>query len=411
MNYKALFFYFRFGNKNLWRRKIRTLLLGISLSVITIIGILFLGYSQGVSKQMIGGAIDNYLGTVLIYDSASKQDVLWPESLSSFYSSKIIKELSSRNELSVRKQYRVKAFTYSANNQQSILIIGAEEKYKNKIQIKIGSNLDGANQILISSKTARNLGVEINDTIACEVVTQDGRRNFDYLQVVGIYQIIGLSDIMSSHMAIATINTVQTLMNESEDMVTELVINKNGRITDESLFSFVNSIVNKKNSSLKVIDWKHYGSILLAIATTNIVSIWVLWGITMAIVAVFLFDTLLSIVEERKKEYGIMMSMGLKLWQMTCIFMGEIMMLSLYFILPGILIGGLLVNVFRKLGIPINNEAIKSIIGGFDKLYPSINTSSLVISFLLLIAFINMVSFFAILKIVKLKPIEVLKNE
>lgn len=411
MTISRLLFYFKFGNKNLWRRRSRTILLGLSLTIITIVGILFLGYSQGASRQMIGGAINNYLGTALIYHSESKQDVLWPESLVSFDSSDIIKELSTHEELDIRKQYRTKAFTYSRHNQQSLLLIGIEEKYQDKIQIKAGSNLNGPNQILVTAKTAKNLAVTINDTVTCEVVTQDGRRNFDYFQVVGIYQILGLSDVMCNHMAITSISTINTLMNEPENMVTEIIINKASRVPDEAILTIAKLLAARINNALKVAGWKEYGSTLLAIAITNIVSIWVLWGITMMIVVVFIFDTLLSIVEERKREYGTMMSMGLNFKQITGIFLSEMIVLTLYFVLPGVLIGGLLVNIFTKVGVPINNEAAKSIIGGFDRLYPSINLTLLGIAYLVLVALILIISLSAIYKLTKLNPVEVLKNE
>jgi len=165
------------------------------------------------------------------------------------------------------------------------------------------------------------------------------------------------------------------------------------------------------NNALKVAGWKEYGSTLLAIAITNIVSIWVLWGITMMIVVVFIFDTLLSIVEERKREYGTMMSMGLNFKQITGIFLSEMIVLTLYFVLPGVLIGGVLVNIFTKVGVPINNEAAKSIIGGFDRLYPSINLTLLGIAYLVLVALILIISLSAIYKLTKLNPVEVLKNE
>lgn len=406
-----LFFYFRFGNKNLWRRRSRTMLLGISLTLITIVGILFLGYSQGSSRQMIGGAINNYLGTALIYHSDSKQDVLWPESLVGFDASDLMKELSTHEGLDIRKQYRTKAFTYSGHNQQSLLLIGAEEKYQSKIHIKAGTNLNGPNQILVTAKTAKKLAVTINDTVTCEVVTQDGRRNFDYFQVVGIYQILGLSDLMCNHMAITSISTIHTLMNEPDNMATEIIINKTSRVPDEAILATAQLLTGKAGDRLTVAGWNEYGSTLLAIATTNIVSIWVLWGITMMIVAIFLFDTLLSIVEERKREYGTMMSMGLKYRQISGIFSGEMIMLAFYFVLPGVLAGGLLVNMLARIGIPINNEAAKSIIGGFDRLYPSISPELLGMAFFVLVAFILMISFSAIYKIAKLNPVEVLKNE
>lgn len=375
------------------------------------VGVLFLGYSQGASKQMIGGAVDNYLGTALIYHSGSKQDVLWPESLVSFDSSSLLKALATSEELNTRKQYRAKVFAYSRHNQQSLLLIGVEEKYKKKITIIAGEHLCGPDQILVSANTAKKLAVKIGDTIACEVITQDGRRNFDYLQVGGIYQILGLSDVMSNHMAITSIDTMQSLMNEPENMVTEVIINQSTRVAEGEVLQAVESLVSEVDENLKAAGWNEYGSTLLAIATTNIVSIWVLWGITMMIIAIFLFDTLFSIVEERKREYGAMMSIGLSYTQITGVFSAEMIVLAVYFVLPGVFFGGLLVRVFTKVGIPINSEAARSILGGFDRLYPAIDPPFLAGAFLVLVAFIIMVSLSAIYRITKLNPVEVLKNE
>jgi len=200
-------------------------------------------------------------------------------------------------------------------------------------------------------------------------------------------------------------------MNEPENMVTEIIINKASRVPDEAILTIAKLLAARINNALKVAGWKEYGSTLLAIAITNIVSIWVLWGITMMIVVVFIFDTLLSIVEERKREYGTMMSMGLNFKQITGIFLSEMIVLTLYFVLPGVLIGGVLVNIFTKVGVPINNEAAKSIIGGFDRLYPSINLTLLGIAYLVLVALILIISLSAIYKLTKLNPVEVLKNE
>lgn len=329
----------------------------------------------------------------------------------SFDSSDLIKALSTREELDIRKQYRAKVFTYSGHNQQSLLLTGVEEKYKEKITIIAGGHLCGPYQILVSAKTAKNLAVSISDTIACEVITQDGRRNLDYLQVAGIYQILGLSEVMSNHMAITSIDTIQTLMNEPENMVTEVIINKRNQVADGDILETIKSSVAKVDDNLKVAGWNEYGSTLLAIATTNIVSIWVLWGITMMIVAIFLFDTLFSIVEERKREYGAMMSMGLSYKQIAGVFSAEMIVLALYFVLPGVLLGGLLVRIFTKVGISINSEAARSIFGGFDRLYPVINPPLLAGAFLVLVVYIIMVSLSAIYKITKLNPVEVLKNE
>ncbi len=406
-----ILFYLKFGNKNLWRRKIRTYLLGLSFMFFSIISILFLGYSQGLTRQMLGGAINNFLGNAVICSKDSVMNALWYEKIKSFNCTSITKKIND-SDLILTKQYSTRAFLYTKNNQHIALLIGVENTYKNKLKIIKGHNLSYSNlhdnEVLITSSIAEKMKIDVGDIISIETVTSDGRRNFDYFFIKGIYQILGTSEMLVGHIIIASLKDVQFLMNENENNVTQILVNRKDKSTET-----INNILQNKinDNSFKILDWKEYGNLLVGIVNIFVVTIWIVLSITMIIIGVFLFDSILSNIIERKKEYGTMVSMGLSKWQIGGLVLGEFTMLTIYFVLPGLIIGWIIVNFIGKTGIPIDSQIVKIMMGGFDNIVPFIDVISIIYLFIGILVFIQIVSLYSIIKINKLNPVEILKND
>src|SRR5690554_436172 len=221
-NIKFFLFQFRFGHTNLWRRKNRTLLLGGSFFILSLLIVLFLGYSAGISRQMMGKAIDNFLGDAAIVSAKSQMDALVSEKVVSFKDEEIVKRLEPyKDAIEIRREYRTEAFLYTNNLQRLAYLVGIGKESIERLKIIKGKNLDsalpGANEILLPSLIADNLEVDIGDRIFVEVVTPQGFRNVDYFTVKGIYMIPGVVEIMVAHLAFATLRDVQRLVNEGEN--------------------------------------------------------------------------------------------------------------------------------------------------------------------------------------------------
>lgn len=410
MKLDSAWFYFKFGNKNLWRRKSRTLLLGISFLLLSLLMVLLLGYSKGMSRQVVGKAIETFLGDYAVYSTNSVLDALQYKKLQSFDVNDVLSRVHLDKGVKVRRQYRNFAFLYTEDLQSISLVMGVDKKDKDKFIIKEGKNLSfkapGANEILLSSTTANKLNVKIGDRIAVEVVTVNGMRNFNYFTVVGTYKIPGTMETVIGYMAYMSYDDMLLLMNEKPNYVTEL------------LFYQPNSQkVHKLGDSLKSIkgryvvkSYSEYGSMLVQIVSSSVMMVWILGIVAMLVIGVFFFDTMISTIEERKREFGTMICLGLSKAQVSLLVLAEFAVFTFYFVLPGIISGKIIVDIIGKVGIPIP-EVVSSFMGGMDRLRPYINIGSLVALFgviFLLIEFANLIS---IIKINKLKPVEVLRNE
>lgn len=412
MKFSRIFFFLKYSNKNLWRRKSRSILLGLSLFLISFLCVVCLGFSNGLSTQMFQGAVQHFLGNGVIISHKSLLNALSYEKVESFDNRELIASINpSLKNITFRKQYRTMGFLYTDKIQQISMLLGVDHTFQDKVDIIKGNNLHEntthQNEILLPLTLANHLNVNIGDNIAIEVVTADGRRNFDYFRVSGFYRIKGVSDIFIGHIAITNLKDIQFLMNENPHMITELILNFKDQTIQPINPADVSTLNLKK---YHMMNWKEYGSLFVAIMKAFNTTIWIVWSITMIIIVVFIFDTMFSIIEERKKEYGIMMSMGLSGTQIAGLVSSEFFVLTLYFVLPGILFGWFAVVLFGFFGIPISSDGLKVMVGGFNNIYPHIEGVSIMILFFMTFIQIEMMSLVAFYKINQLKPLEVIEH-
>lgn len=363
--------------------------------ILTIFSFISTGFSKGIQNQMIGSAKRNFIGESMIIHNTTTSDILWPTKLKSFSLNDLNVD-SFSNDSSVDARYRSKSFSYSESSQMPILLIGGDKKNLERSTVIRGDLPKELNEIVITEKIAKKLNIDIGDRLAIEATTVQGYRNFDYFLITGIYKTLGLSEIMAGHIALVNIETLRVLKNDTEDSVTELV-----------LFSKIDTKIDL--DTVRISNWQEYGSLLLSIATTNIYIIWSLWILMMIIISVFLIDTIIAIIEERKREFGIMSSLGLGFTNTTGLVLGEIFALLLLSVTPGLIIGFNLIQRFSSHGIPITVEAMKSILGGFEKLYPQITIVNTLSMYFLIIIISLLVTLISLLRLRKLNVTEVMR--
>jgi putative ABC transport system permease protein len=123
----------------------------------------------------------------------------------------------------------------------------------------------------------------------------------------------------------------------------------------------------------------------------------------------FVYSILLMNITGRRREIGIMSSLGVSNPQAFLIFVAEGTLLGLIPAVIGALLGLLLVFVFTIIGIPAVNDAMKYMFAS-DMLYFRVNRTALFNAVIVvpLMAFLGAV--FPTYKVLKLRPVEALKN-
>ncbi len=413
MRFRPLLFYLKFSYKNLWRRKNRTYLLGISFFVLSLIIVLFLGYNAGLSRQMLGNAIDNFLGNIAIVAAQSDMDALHLDKAVSFEKEGVISKLAPHGaSFEFWAEYKTKAFFYTDTSMTHAFLVGIDEGRSKSFKIIAGENFDPSpgrtNEILLPAAIAEDLNVTVGDNITLEVVTDQGLRNIDYFTVKGLYMIPGVIEIMTGHLAYTTIDDVRFLMDVNGDAVTNILLH----CKDESRIVKSKEYIKKilDTNEYKVMDYKEYGSMLVALMTFFVILSWSVGIIAIIVITIFFLDTILATVEERKKEYGIMMSMGLSNFRINSLVLCEFAIFAICFVLPAVAAGGLIVKMLANIGLSIP-RTVQTFMGGLEGFSPYMDIALAGKAFLCILGLIELANIYSITKINGLNPVEVLKNE
>ena len=133
-------------------------------------------------------------------------------------------------------------------------------------------------------------------------------------------------------------------------------------------------------------------------------------GLMYLSIFLFIYSTLAISIKERQRELGIMASMGISRKGIFGLFSGEGVLLGFLPALCGCLLGLVVVLLMSVIGIPAFNEAMKYGVVS-DVLYFKVDIRAVVqlVLGVSLTAFIG--SILPILKILKVRPVDILRNE
>ncbi len=413
MKFRPLLFYLKYSHRNLWRRKNRTFLLGMSFFVLSLIIVLFLGYNAGLSRQMLGNAIDNFLGNMAIVAAKSDLDALHLDKAVPFEKEDVISKLAPNDDsFEFWAEYKAKAFFFTENSMTHAFLVGIDEGRSKAFKITEGDNIEPrpgrTNEILLPAAIAEDLHVAVGDDIGLEVVTDQGLRNIDYFTVKGLYMIPGVVEIMAGHLAYTSIDDVRFLMDVGSGAVTNILLHSKDERRVLRSKEYIENILDTKE--YRVMDYKEYGSMLVALMTFFVILGWSVGIIAIIVITIFFFDTILATVEERKKEYGIMISMGLANFRINLLVLCEFAVFTVYFVLPAVAVGGLIVKMLANIGLSIP-RAVQTFMGGLEGFSPYMDIALAGKTFLCILALIELANIYSIRKINGLNPVEVLKNE
>lgn len=123
----------------------------------------------------------------------------------------------------------------------------------------------------------------------------------------------------------------------------------------------------------------------------------------------FVYSILLINITGRRREIGIMSSLGVSNPQAFCIFIAEGTLLGLIPVVIGVLLGLLLVLLFTIIGIPAVNDAMKYMFAS-DVLYFRVNTMAILNAVIVIPFMAFLGATLPTYKVLKMKPIESLKN-
>ncbi len=328
----------KFGIKNVFRNKRRTILSGLAIGVGLTSMIVADGFMVGMMDNLVGSVIETFTGDGQIHAEGFKENFEVEKYIKD--ASKLVEKLEQEK---VIKQVTTRTQTFgmisSPDNFVNIGVVGIEPEKESKIirikkAVKKGALPMGAGDIAIGHKLAEKLEVSMGDKV---VVTVAQAFSEDLAQEQ--FRVSGILDFGSrefdSSMAFINLFKGQEMLN-LKDGAHEIVL----KFHDKEIAGNVDHPIWKKYSvnGLKAESWKKLAPEIMAMMEMIDISVYIISIVVFILSAIIIINTLFMSFYDRMFEFGVLRSIGTRPGKIIRLIMVEASVLSVVSIICGFVI-------------------------------------------------------------------------
>jgi len=399
--------------RNIFRNKKRTLITIGSIFIALFLIILMRGMQFGFYENLIKTVVESYSGYIEIHDKG-----YWENQ--SLNNSMIVDKqlLNEINEIKGVENVleRIKAFSLASSNDKikGILINGVniqDEKLIvdwNKRMVSGTLNFNGSNQVVIGKGISKYFNLNLKDTL---VLFGQG---YQGMMAAGKYEIIGIVDLKNPKLndlgVFMDIDVTRRYIS-SDRIVTHLVIDKEENYDAEKLAS---KIRKNLSNDFEVLSWKKtlpdLDQTITADSAGGLIMVYILY----IVVCFGMFGTVIMMTEERRYEFGVLISLGMSRLKLSSVVLFEILILSLLGVLLAIIFTRPILLYFNNNPIDMSkladgmSDALAKF--GFDPVFPFSISWDIPLTHGLFIFIVSiLMSLYPIIKIHKLNSVKSMK--
>lgn len=345
---------FKIAWRNVWRNKLRSLTVIVSMVLGLWSGLFAVSMMLGLNDQRMDSAINSYLSHIQVHHPSFSENfdlehtVVGFDSLQNFLkSAEGIKYFSSRTIVS--------AMASTAHGSEGVRLIGinpdAEKNITNVHQSMVkGSYFNSVKSkpAIIGEKLAEKLKIDVKKKIYLTFVDKDGNQQRLKLKVEGLFKTASsLFDRTNIYMKQ---QDLQKILNDKS------AIHEIGIICED--LALVNNMaeeINVESPNNKAETWGQIAPELGFAQEIMGSVIYIFMGIILIALSFGIINTMLMAVLERKKELGMLMSVGLNKRKVFLMVVFETVFISVVAAPIGIFLSYMLISYFGNHGIDLSS--------------------------------------------------------
>lgn len=298
--------------RNIWRNKRRTLITAASVLFAVFFGLMMRSIQIGTFGRITNNIVSSYSGHIQIHKKGYSKEKIINNSF----------EPKSNDINAVRKLNHLKALVprlegfalaSSGEHTKGCFVTGISPEEENSMtniseKITSGNYLsENDNGALIGDKLAAFLEVGINDTV---ILLGQG---FHAVSAAGKYPVKGILHFtapqLNSTLVFISLKEAQTLYSAENKLTGIAILADKDKFTPK-LKSEIQSIL--KDKDYEVLDWGEILPELKQLIQTKSVSSYVILGLLYMIVGFGVLGTIIMMAAERRKEFGLLIAVGMK---------------------------------------------------------------------------------------------------
>lgn len=404
-------YYLTFAWRNLWRNKRRTLLATSSVLFAVFFATAFRSTQSGQHDFMIQSSVSMYTGYLQVQGKGYWDERSFDYSFQ--LTDSLLAMLSQHPHITtINPRIESVALVSHAIETRISPVVGINPKSENEmtgLQKKIvnGTYLTDTSQgILISEGLAERLQVSIGDSIVLYGQGYQGVTAAEQLPIEGILRFP--IPKMNNAMVYLSLAKAQLLFNADKRVTgIALMIDKAEQMPEiqEELSATV-------DSSLVVMSWKEMLPELVQMIQTDVASEIIIMFILYVIIGFGIFGTVMMMAIERTREFGLLISLGMKRARLIAVTTIESLLVSIIGAAAGTVAAIPLVYYFYLNPIPLTGDMEKAMLAyGLEPIIPfsvelSVFTSQTIAVFIIALA----ASLYPFLFIRKIQPVSALQG-
>ena len=395
--------------RNIWRNKKRSLITISAIFIAVFLCIILRALQLGMYDNMINNVVGSYSGYIQIHSKG-----FWDEQIvdNSFSLNKdFLNEIESIDGVSNTLQ-RIQSGSLASLSDLSkfVFVTGIEPSKESSLTNWEKRLIDG--QLLTGKSKSLNIGkgvakyfdLKIGDTL---VLLGQG---YQGMQAVGAYPVSGILDLKNP--TLNKITVFMTLSNaqdflSAKNMITHLILNKQENKDEDAIALNVKNLLN--NEAYEVMTWREMipelEQTIKADSAGGLVMVFILY----MIVAFGIFGTVLMMTQERKYEFGVLISIGMKKIRLIKTMIYETILLASVGVFLGIALSRPIIIFLSPIKFPEEQAQMMENMG-FEAVIPFMNTYDIPLTHGFIIFFISLiVCLYPLSVILKLDPIKAMK--
>lgn len=373
--------------RNIIQSRVRSLMLGISIVIVSVVFSILLALVSGVQEAMIGNGTAlmtghvNIAGFYKLSQSSANPTVTKYQPLMEYAKTKI-------PEASIIVD-RVKAYGKVISDTESVMIpmwgvnMEQEENVLNRLEVESGSlsDLKQNGTFALFAAHAKKLGVVVGDMVTLSLPTYRNMNNTKDLKIVAVLKDLGLMSQFSAYM---TADDAREIYQSKEDATGQIMIYLKdlGRLSEvearmrKDLSDMGYRLMDKEanpfwmkfdrvageswtGQKLDVTTWEDETSFLKWIVGILGALTFILTVVLSVIIVTGLINSLWMSVKERTTEIGTLRAIGMHRSKVLTMFMLESLILSVSATLLGLLLAGILCGILNAAKIPVTGDAFQ----------------------------------------------------
>jgi ABC-type lipoprotein release transport system permease subunit len=366
--------------RNLWRNKNRTFITMASISSAVLLSVTLVSLQRGIFDNLIRNVVSFYTGYVQIHGKGYWKDQTLENCLP-LTDSLLQSVLATPGVASVTPRLEAFSLASFGETTKGCMVVGIDPEAENRITHLKDKLISGeypgkdGSGLMVAEGLANSMGVRTGDTLVLLGQSMYGSTAAGKFAITGILR-FGSPDL-NRRLVYLDIGTAR-LMFDTGERVTSLVVSP----TDETRFRLLASTLQTTfQENADVMTWEDKMPDIVQHIETDTASMYIISGVLYLLISFGIFSTLLMMLAERRREFGMLVALGMKRGLLARLAVVESVLVAFLGAIAGVLISFPAVLYLKKN--PIKawgalRETFEQF--GFEAIFPTVVQADIFIS-------------------------------